>query len=54
MCVLIDGAVVREKQVPTVTEVNAATHAYLGGHEHVVTQAERDLLVAAGYTVITT
>lgn len=27
---------------------------YLGGHVHTVTPAERDLLVAAGYTVVET
>lgn len=44
--------------VVTTTEpdyaVTAPDRVYLGGHVHTVTPAERDLLVAAGYTVVET
>jgi hypothetical protein len=53
VAVLIEDGVVREKQVPTFTEQNAADYCYLGGHDYTITQAERDLLVAAGYDVLT-
>jgi hypothetical protein len=53
VAVLIEGGVVREKQVPTVAETAAADYHYLGGHDYTISQTERDLLVAAGYTVLT-
>jgi hypothetical protein len=53
VCVIIDGTTVRERQVPTTDELLAATYHYLGGHEYVVSEAEKTLLESAGYAVLT-
>lgn len=34
---------------PAQTELEAAQRVYMGGHQYVLTQTERDLLVAAGF-----
>lgn len=41
-----------EVRFPTQDLIAEASAVYMGGHEYVVTQAERDDLVAAGYTVV--
>lgn len=43
-----DGSVI-ERVYPAQDELNAATDYWLGGHRHTISQATRDLLVAAGY-----
>ena len=53
VCVIIDGAGVHEKQSPTQVELAAATFHYLGGHDYLVSDAERLILLAAGYEIIT-
>ncbi len=51
--VLIEGGVPVEYQKCTVQQINAADKAYLGGHDYIVTDAERAVLEAAGYEVLT-
>jgi hypothetical protein len=38
-----------ESRYPALTELEEAAEYWLGGHEYVIDQATRDLLVAAGY-----
>jgi hypothetical protein len=52
VCILITGSTVTEVQIPTVTQTREADYHYLGGHDYTITQTERDLLVAAGYSVL--
>lgn len=47
--VLKEGSSYREVRYPTDTEVDAATIAYIGGHEYTVTDAEATALTNAGY-----
>ena len=42
-----------EEQYPSQDDLDQASAVYLGGHEHYVTLAERNALIAAGYTVST-
>jgi len=42
-----------EEEYPSQDDLNEASVVYLGGHEHYVTLAERNALIAAGYTVST-
>lgn len=49
--VLVTGGVATQVRFPTQEQILAADRAYLGGSVHPVTSAERDVLVAAGYTV---
>lgn len=45
---VVAGEVIRQR-TPAVQDVEAADFAYLGGHVYEISQAERDILVAAGY-----
>jgi len=49
--VLITNGIVTEHVMPTTDQTAAASAVFLGGHDNTPTQAERDLLVAAGYEV---
>lgn len=51
MTVLVTGSSVKVKQSPTMDEVAAASVVYLGGHEYEISQAEADVLTAAGLVV---
>jgi len=48
LAVLLSGGVYSVKSQPTAAEVAAADAAYLGGHEHVVTEEIKLALEAAG------
>jgi hypothetical protein len=49
--VLRTAGVYETVDCPTTTQIAAATEVYLGGHVYDVTEAVKDALVAAGYTV---
>lgn len=53
VCVLVTGGVVTETAAPNTDELAAADRHYLGGHDYVITRAEKDVLEGAGYTVLT-
>ena len=46
---LIYGTAVVRLRTPSVEETQSATYAYVGGHEYYLSQAEYDILTAAGY-----
>lgn len=50
--VLKEDGVYRTVDTPTISEVNAADIAYLGGHVYQVSDEEADSLRAAGYDVL--
>lgn len=51
---LVTNGEVTRTRTPSIDEVNAAQQVYLGGHVYELSQAERDLLVAAGYSAYIT
>jgi hypothetical protein len=48
--VLITDGVATEKRYVTQTQLREADYYFLGGHDHVCTEAEGQALVDAGYT----
>ena len=48
--VLLNGVVATEKRYVTQTQLREADYYFLGGHDHVCTEAEGQALVDAGYT----
>jgi hypothetical protein len=46
---LVTDGVVTRVRTPSIDEFNAAQQVYQGGHVYELSQAEHDLLVAAGY-----
>ncbi len=53
VAVLIDGATVTISRAVTEDELNEYEYVFLGGREHVVTEAVKDVLVGLGYTIKT-
>jgi hypothetical protein len=47
--ILVYGTVVRSERTPGVDETQAADYCYLGGHEYIITDPERTILINAGY-----
>lgn len=47
---LVNGTTVTEIQTPYQDDIANADAAYLGGHEYILTQAEADILINAGYS----
>jgi hypothetical protein len=47
---LVTGGVVTRVRTPSVDETLDADFCYLGGHEYVLSVAEYDVLVAAGFS----
>jgi len=47
--VLIYGLATVSIRTPGVDETQNADYCYLGGHEYIITQTEKDILVANGY-----
>jgi len=46
---LVYGTAVVRQRTPSVLESQEADYFYLGGHEYYLSQAEYDILTAAGY-----
>lgn len=53
VAVMLVGGVIVEKSVPTQVEMAAATTVWMGGRDNVVSVAEKTVLEAAGYSIIT-
>jgi len=53
VAVLLDGATVTTSRAVTEDELNEYQYVFLGGREHVVTEAVKDVLVGLGYTIKT-
>lgn len=51
VAVLVEGTAVREKFSPHTQELNDATAYYLGGHDYIISEAEAEILAAAGYDI---
>jgi hypothetical protein len=49
LSLVVTGSTVRAKQWVESEEVDVADHFYLGGHEHIVSEAEATVLTDAGY-----
>lgn len=49
IALLVSGATVTATQYPYQEDFDTHDHVYLGGHEYEITQAEADVLTAAGY-----
>ena len=47
--ILVYGTTVKSERTPGVDETQAADYCYLGGHTHLITLPERNILVNAGY-----
>lgn len=47
--ILVYGTTVRSIRTPGVDETQAADYCYLGGHEYIITDPERTILINAGY-----
>lgn len=47
--ILVYGTAVVSERTPGVDETQAADYCYLGGHEYIITDPERTILVNAGY-----
>jgi hypothetical protein len=47
---LVNGTTVTEVQTPYQDDLASADAAYLGGHEYILTQAEAQILIDAGYS----
>lgn len=47
---LVTAGAVTRVRTASVQETQAADFCYLGGHEYTISQAEYDMLVAAGYS----
>ena len=47
--ILVNGTVVTRLRTPGVDQVQEADYAYLGGHIYPITDAERTILINAGY-----
>lgn len=46
---LVSGPTVTATQYPYQEDLEQYDHVYMGGREHTITQAEADVLTAAGY-----
>jgi hypothetical protein len=46
---LVNGTTVTEVQTPYQDDMDNADAAYLGGHEYILTDAEAQILIDAGY-----
>lgn len=46
---LVFGTAVVRVRTPAVQDTQSADYAYIGGHEYILSQAEYDILVNAGY-----
>lgn len=46
---LVTGTRVREQRWPTIEQQRAADTTYLGGHEYLLTDAQAQVLIDAGY-----
>jgi len=53
VAVLLTGSTLTEMQVPTQVQMAAADKVWMGGRDNEVTAAEKNLLEANGYTVLT-
>jgi len=53
VAVLIDGATVTTSRAVTEDELNEYQYVFLGGREHVVTEAVKDVLVGLGFIIKT-
>jgi hypothetical protein len=47
--ILVYGQSTVRVRTPAVQDTQEADYCYLGGHEYIITQPERDILVANGY-----
>ena len=47
--ILVYGTAVVSERTPGVDETQAADYCYLGGHEYIITDPERTILINAGY-----
>ena len=47
---LVNGTTVTEVQTPYQDDIASADAAYLGGHEYILTEAEAQVLIDAGYS----
>jgi hypothetical protein len=48
--ILVYGTAVVSERTPGVDETQAADYCYLGGHEYIITDPERTILINAGYS----
>lgn len=48
--VLVFGQATVQVRTPAVQDTIDADYCYLGGHEYIITQTEKDILVANGYS----
>jgi hypothetical protein len=47
---LVNGTTVTEIQTPYQNDIEEADACYMGGHEYILTQAEAQILIDAGYS----
>jgi len=47
--ILVYGTAVQSERTPGVDETQAADYCYLGGHEYIISDPERTILIDAGY-----
>jgi hypothetical protein len=48
--ILVNGTVVTRLRTPGVDQVAEADYAYIGGHVYFISDAERTILINAGYS----